>query len=117
MRLLITFLLLPIILSANMTEEAQIDLLINACTKNLERLTQLKKALDAFKSQEAICLDDPENNDQLFMLSQKALELKTTLKYCHIDDYFRPQFLTEINNLAKSAEHPTLPAMNRDVVR
>ncbi len=99
------------------TEEEQVDLLIKGATLTLDKLQTLKSTLDAFRTQEKICVDDPDNNDKLFLLSQKALELRRILNQSHLNEYFRPSFLEEITKLSRQAENPKLPSMNKDLIQ
>ncbi len=103
--------------SFGLSEEDQVELLMKSAQTTLEKLTLLKEALVAFRSQEAKCIQDPSNRDQLLLLSQKALELKFALKQAGVDEYFRQEFLQEVSHLSKIAEKPSIPQVNREMIR
>ena len=92
-----------------MTEEAQINLLINATKTSLESLQKLQKSLETFREQETRCLERSDDADALFALSECALALSTSIRENRVEAYFRPSFIEELEKLKKAAESKNLP--------
>lgn len=91
------------------SEEAHINLLISATKTSLESLEKLQKSLVAFKEQEKRCLEQPDDVDALFALSECALVLITSIRENKVEPYFRSSFIEELDKLKKAAESKNLP--------
>ena len=92
-----------------LSEEAEIELLINSTKNSLEQLEKVKKLLISFKKQEKICIDSPENGEALFTLSKAALQLRDSIHEASLEPYFRSSFLKELDSISKAAKNHTIP--------
>jgi len=94
-----------------LTEEAQVSLLIEATKVSLERLQTLGNHLQAFRQQEKLCIDSPDDIEGLYQLSYCALDLLQSIKKANVEPYFRTAFLEELETVSKSAQHKTIPSL------
>jgi hypothetical protein len=95
------------------TEEAQINLLINATKSSLESLQELQTRLSSFKQQESRCIERPDDTDALFSLSERALALLASIRENKVEPYFRQAFIEELEKLQKAAQSKNLPPILR----
>jgi hypothetical protein len=95
----------------SLSEEAQINLLINATKASFASLQELQTRLAAFKQQEARCIARPDDTDALFSLSECALSLLTSIREIGVEPYFRPAFIEELEKLKKTAQSKNLPPL------
>jgi len=96
-----------------LSQEEQIQLLIESTQASLEQLQQLKGHLNAFQKQEAVCIKDPENVQALYTLSLKALDLLNAIEQAQVEPYFRPAFLEELSKISKVAKKTHIPPLDR----
>ena len=97
------------------SEEAQINLLINATKTSLASLQELQTRFAAFKQQESRCIERPDDADALFSLSECALALLTSIRENKLEPYFRGAFIEELEKLKKTAQSKNLPPiLNHD---
>lgn len=92
-----------------LSEDAQIELLIQATKTTLEQLKALQEKLQQFRKQEAICIQQEENAEALFKLSKAALELLDKIHETCLEPYFRTAFLDELEIVSKAAQKHTIP--------
>ena len=92
-----------------LSEDAQIELLIQAAKTTLEQLKALQEKLQQFRRQEAICIQQEENAEALFKLSKAALELLDKIHETCLEPYFRTAFLDELEIVSKAAQKHTIP--------
>lgn len=92
-----------------LSEDAQIELLLKATQNSYEQLKTLQENLRAFRRQEALCIQSPDNAEALYKLSKAALNLLGKIRETCLEPYFRPSFLEELNILSKAAEKHSIP--------
>jgi 5'-deoxynucleotidase YfbR-like HD superfamily hydrolase len=95
------------------SEEANIELLIQAQELSAKKLKDLLHALKQYRAQEGKCIQDPDNLDKLYTLSEYALILKKTIKECYVEAYFRQNFLDDLENVSRAAEKRTPPTLSK----
>lgn len=98
-------------ISGEGSEEAQIELLIQAQEQSAKKLKDLLHALKQYRAQEGKCIQDSENLDKLYTLSEYALILKKTIQECYVESYFRQNFLDDLDNVSRAAEKRTPPSL------
>lgn len=94
------------------SEEDSINRLIQAQEQSAKKLKDLLQYLGQFRSQEEACLRDPGNLDELYKLSDYALQVKKAIKECYVEPYFRQNFLDDLDKLAATAEKRTPPPLS-----
>lgn len=92
-----------------LSEDVQIELLIKAAQNSLEQLKSLQECLQAFRKQEALCIQSPENAETLYKLSKEAAKLLEKIHETCLEPYFRTTFLEELEVIAKPAQKHTIP--------
>ena len=92
-----------------LSEDQQISLLIHASERTTQQLNDVQQALAAFKDQEAFCIASPDNVEALYKLSERALKLFQAIRTAHIESYFRPAFLEEIDKVSTTAKNKAIP--------
>ena len=92
-----------------LSEDKQIALLIQATEQTVQQLKELQAALDAFKKQEAKCIDRPDDAEGLYGLSKQALKVLKTIRVTHVEPYFRPAFIEELEKISKAAANKSIP--------
>lgn len=91
------------------SEEAQLVRLYEATQRSLEQIRKLQENLAAFRKQEAVTLQTPEDVDALYALSQAALRLSQSIRETRLEPYFRPAFIEELSRVSKMAESKAIP--------
>lgn len=94
-------------------EEDSLEMLIQAQEKSALKLKTLLADLARFRSQETFCVAKDATTDDLFKLSECALKVKQEIRECHVEPYFRPQFLEDLEKLSKAAEKKNLPLLTK----
>lgn len=92
-----------------MSEEQQINLLLNATQQSAESLRQVQANLKAFRSQEAVCIASDDNADALYRLSACALKLLNSIHEARVEPYFRKPFLDELEQISHTAKGKEIP--------
>jgi hypothetical protein len=92
-----------------LSDEDQITLLINATKASLSSLQELQTRLASFKVQETRCIENPDDADALFTLSERAFALLASMRENKVEPYFRKTFIEELEKLKKTAESKNLP--------
>ena len=92
-----------------LSEDKQIALLIQASEVTLQQLKELQTALVAFRKQEASCIASPDDADTLFSLSKCALKVLKCIRATHVEPYFRPAFIEELEKISRTAANKSLP--------
>ena len=95
------------------SEDANISLLIRAQEQSAQKLKALLHYLSLYRAQEEKCIDDPDNLDELYKLSEYALQVKQTIKECYVEPYFRPNFLDDLDKISITAEKRTPPPLSK----
>ena len=93
------------------SEEANIALLIQAQEQSAKKSNELLHSLKQYRQQEERCMQDPDNLDKLYALSETALLLKKTIRECYVESYFRQNFLDDLDKVSKAAEKRTPPSL------
>jgi hypothetical protein len=92
-----------------LSEDKQIALLIQASEQTLQQLKELQVALVAFRGQEANCIASPDDAESLYTLSKCALKLLKSIRATHVEPYFRPAFIEELEKISRPAANKSLP--------
>jgi hypothetical protein len=96
-----------------LSEDAQIELLINATKSSLEELKSLQEKLRVFRRQEAICIQSPDDAEALYKFSKAALDLLDKIHATSLEPYFRASFLDELRALSRPAEKHAIPPITQ----
>lgn len=117
-KMLSILLFLPLLLLAEegrpspdgrLSEDKQISFLIQASEQTVLQLKELQAALAAFRKQEANCIASPDDAESLYSLSKCALKLLNCIRASHVEPYFRPAFIEELEKISRSAANKSLP--------
>ncbi len=92
-----------------LTEDQQIALLLKASETTCAHLRALQSHLTAFRAQEAVCIQSPDDGEALYKLSECALKLLSSIRDAHVESYFRSAFLEELERISKTARNRTIP--------
>ena len=92
-----------------LSEDKQISFLIQASEQTVLQLKELQAALIAFRRQEAGCIASPDDAESLYGLSKCALKLLNCIRASHVEPYFRPAFIEELEKISRSAANKSLP--------
>ena len=92
-----------------LSEDKQIAFLIQASEQTLQQLKDLQAALAAFRRQEATCIASPDDAESLYALSKCALKVLQSIRSTHVEPYFRPAFLEELEKISRTAANKTIP--------
>ena len=90
-------------------EDKQIALLIQASEQTVQQLKELQASLGAFRKQEAGCIAVPDDAEGLYILSKYALKVLKTIRATHVEPYFRPAFIEELEKISKAAANKSIP--------
>jgi hypothetical protein len=93
----------------HLSEDKQIALLLQASEHTCEQLKSLQTWLTAFRAQEAVCVQSSSNAEALYKLSECALKLFNSIHETHVEPYFRPAFLEELERISKTAKNRAIP--------
>lgn len=91
------------------SEEEQLIRLGEATKRSLDHIKRLQENLMAFRKQEALSIQSPDDVEALYALSQCALRLINSIREARLEPYFRPAFVEELARLSKTAESKTIP--------
>lgn len=92
-----------------LSEDKQIGFLLQASEQTLQQLKELQAALTAFRKQEANCIASPDDSESLYVLSKCALKLLNCIRATHVEPYFRPAFIEELEKISRPAANKSLP--------
>lgn len=92
-----------------LSEDKQIGFLIQASEQTLQQLKELQAALTAFRRQEASCIASPDDTEGLYALSKCGLKLLNCIRATHVEPYFRPAFIEELEKISRTAANKTIP--------
>jgi hypothetical protein len=92
-----------------LSEDKQIGFLIQASEQTLQQLKELQVALAGFRRQEANCIASPDDADGLYALSKCALNLLNCIRAAHVEPYFRPAFIEELEKISRTAANKAIP--------
>lgn len=95
------------------SEESSLELLIQAQEQSAKKLRSLLQYLRQFRNQEEKCIQDPDNLEELYKLSEFALLVKKTIKECYVEPYFRQSFLDDLEKISITAEKRTPPPISK----
>lgn len=84
-------------------ELADLDFLINATEKSVQRQKELRERIVRFQDLKLRSMKDEGNYELLFALSKSAYSLLETIKAEHLMQVFDPEFIAELNLIAKPA--------------
>lgn len=90
-------------------EAAQVDALIDATKASLKQLEQLKKHLKEFKALEKSCMKSPNDGKLLYKLAQAGQAVYVDIQEAELTDYFREEFVAELEKLNTLAGKKTIP--------
>lgn len=83
------------------SELADLDFLISATEKSLQRQKELRERIIRFQDLKARSIQDETNNELLLALSKNAYALLETIKGEHLMQIFDPSFISELKIMAK----------------
>ena len=92
-----------------LSEDKQIAFLVQASEQTVQQLKEMQGAFAAFKKQEARCIASPDDAESLYGLSKCALKLLNGIRATHVEPYFRPAFIEELEKISKIAANKSLP--------
>jgi hypothetical protein len=98
----------------DVAEDQNITLLLQASEAMTRRLKEVQHTIAAFRAQEAVCVASPGNIEALFQLSTCALRLFDAIRAAHIESYFRPSFLEELEKISATAKNKVIPPITTD---
>ena len=93
-------------------EENSLHLLIQAQEQSAKKFKLLLQYLREYQEMEAKAIQNPDNVDGLYKLSEKALEVHEIIRECHVEQYFRPQFLEDLDKVSQTALKRNLPLLS-----
>ncbi len=99
----------------SMSDEERVSCLLKATLATVENLKKIEVALQEFRAQEKICIEESiakknKGNDSLFELSKKSAELLDLIKASKLQPYFRRDFLNELESISKAYKSKSLPS-------
>ena len=92
-----------------LSEDKQIALLIQSSEQTIQQLKELQNALAAFRKQEACCIASPDDAERLYALSKYALKVVQGIRATHVEPYFRPAFVEELERISRTAANKSIP--------
>jgi hypothetical protein len=92
-----------------LSEDKQIAFLVQASEQTVQQLKEVQTALTAFRKQEASCIASPDDAEGLYTLSKCALRVLKGIRATHIESYFRPAFIEELEKISKTAASKSIP--------
>jgi hypothetical protein len=95
-----------------LSEDKQIALLLKASEHTVAQLKALQATLSTFRAQEGVCVQSPRDSEALYKLSELALKLLNGIHETHIESYFRPAFLEELEKISKPAKNRVIPPIS-----
>lgn len=90
-------------------ELSQIDRLIKATQENVSRQQKLRSLIAEYRKTEEACIANPKNTDLLFQLAKTGKNTLDAIEESALSEYFRPEFLKELQRLAQIANKKTVP--------
>jgi hypothetical protein len=90
-------------------ELSRIDMLIQATEENLLREKKLKTLIAEYRKVEDACIQNPKDTDLLFKLAKTAKEAYDAILETHLEDYFQPEFIKELQRLTQIANKKSPP--------
>jgi hypothetical protein len=90
-------------------ELSKLDVLIAATEESLKRQKLLKERLKNYYALEKACIANPKDTKKLLELVVSAKQVLDDIQNAYIEDYFRPEFIEELQKLAKIGEKKNIP--------
>ena len=86
-----------------------VELLIKASQNNVTKLEKLKGAIEAFRKAQTNCMQKPNNTELLYDMAKKGKVALDIIDDMKLQDYFRPDFITELEKMAQVANKQPIP--------
>lgn len=90
-------------------EALGLEYLIEVTKENLKGQMALKDLIANYQKEEAIFLENPKNQEQLFKTAKSAKLALDAIKEQHLTQVFDAKFLGGLNLFAKFAGRPSVP--------